>query len=70
MINSLLVNSSMAKLYWTLERLGRRLRRGEITVDDAVEMLRKIAFDPSYELAWSRIERDLEARAGRVGVRL
>jgi hypothetical protein len=62
MIDSLLVNSSMAKLYWTLEKLGRRLMRGEITVDDAVEMLRKIAFDPSYELAWSRIERDIQPK--------
>jgi len=69
-IDSLLVNSSMARLYWRLERLGRKLMRGEVSVDDAVEMLREIAFDPEYEPAWSRIERDAEARAGRVGVRL
>jgi len=69
-IDSLLVNASMAKLYWTLEELGRKLRRGEVSVDEALEVLRKTAFDPEYELVWSKIERDAEARAGRVGVRL
>jgi len=59
--DSLFVNASMAKLYRTLERLGRMLRRGQVSVDDAVEMLRKIAFDPDYEPAWSKIERDVQS---------
>jgi hypothetical protein len=68
--DSLIVNASMARLYRALEGLGRMLMRGEVSVDDAVEVLREIAFDPGYEPAWSKIERDAGARAGRVGVRL
>lgn len=68
--DSLVVNASMARLYRALERLGRMLMRGEGSVGDAVEVLREIAFDPGYEPAWSKIERDAGARAGRVGVRL
>ncbi|MCC5998786.1 MAG: hypothetical protein LM573_06890 [Thermofilum sp.] len=68
--DSLVVNASMARLHRTLERLGRSLMRGEVSVDDSMEMLREIAFDPGYEPAWSKIERDAGTRAGRVGVRL
>lgn len=68
--DSIVVNASMARLYRALERLGRMLMSGEVSVDDSMEMLREIAFDPGYEPAWSKIERDAGARAGRVGVRL
>ncbi|MCI4409785.1 MAG: hypothetical protein JHC26_11890 [Thermofilum sp.] len=69
-MDSFLVNASMARLYWSLEKLDRKLMRGEVSTNEALEMLRRMAFDPDYELAWSKIERDVESRTGRVGVRL
>jgi predicted nucleic acid-binding protein len=60
----------MARLYRALERLGRMLRRGEVSLDGAMEELERVAFDPSYSEAWAKMERDARRLGGRVGVRL
>jgi cobalamin biosynthesis protein CbiD len=72
-MSSVETNASLAALEKALKELGEKIMRKEITIEEAMLELERIAFAEEFEAAWSFIEERVEkevARARRLGLRL
>ena len=67
------VNASLAALEKALKELGERIMRKEVSIEEAMAELERIAFAEEFELAWNFIEEKVEREAEkkrRLGLRL
>jgi len=72
-VDSVEVNASLALLYQVLSELGQKIQRKEISIEEAMAELERIALSDEFEAAWGfieeKVEKEVEKRR-KLGLRL